>query len=73
MFQSFASLGFNKIKYLVESKIIVRLLEFVMNCSSPFYSQEKYKMGDNYIKPNFTLVIDFLAFLVNACLTEGTV
>jgi hypothetical protein len=41
-------------KYLIENQnAIIRLLEFVMNSSSPFHTQ-KIRMGDRMQEPNFT-------------------
>lgn len=42
-----------------------------MNCSSPFYSTVKVKMGDKVLDPNFMMAIDFLATLTLSCLTDG--
>jgi len=51
---SFAQNGFAPMKYLIENKNgIIRLLEFVMNSNSPFYSI-KPRMGDKMQEPNFT-------------------
>ena len=65
----FVQLGFPETRYMIEQRGIVRLLEFAMNCSSPFYSTIKLKMGDRMQDPNFTLVIDLISILVKSCFT----
>jgi len=42
----FIQLGFNETKFIIQQRAIAKLLEFCMNCSAPFYSTTKFKMGD---------------------------
>lgn len=68
---SFAQNGFAPMKYLIESKNgIIRLLEFVMNSTSPF-SSNKIRMGDKMQEPNFTQIVEILSLLIRSCVTPG--
>jgi hypothetical protein len=63
----FAELGYLETTYLVESKLILRLIDFLMNNSMPFYhGSSKPKMGDVLSEPNFAHVMDLLALLVKS-------
>ena len=69
---SFAQIGHTEAKFLiVEQNGIIRLLEFTMNCSDPFYSTYKIRMGDKMQEPNFTQAVDVISLLIRSCLTEG--
>ena len=67
----FLQMGFPATKYLITQKAIVKLTEFVMNCSCPFYSTIKLRMGDRSQEANFTLAVDILSLLVRSCITQG--
>ena len=54
---------------MITQKAIVKLLEFVMNCSTPFYSTVKLRMGDRNQEANFTQVVDILGILIRSCIT----
>ena len=69
--KDFAQLSFAGAKYLIENGAIEKLLEFTMNCSEPYYSSIKVKMGDRMQDPNFTIVVDILAILIRSCMTQG--
>jgi hypothetical protein len=49
----------------------MKLLEFVMNSSEPFYSTTKMRMGDRMQDPNFTQAVDVISMLIRSCLTPG--
>lgn len=67
--KDFAQLGFAETKYLIENGAIEKLLEFTMNCSEPFYSSIKVKMGDRMQDPNFAIVVDIISILIKSCMT----
>lgn len=68
---SFAQNGFAPMRYLIQNQnAIIRLLEFVMNSSSPFHTS-KIRMGDRMQEPNFTQVVEILSLLIRSCFTPG--
>lgn len=58
---------------IVNCNGIIRLLDFVMNCTQPFYSITKLRMGDKMQQPNFTQPVDVISLLIRSCVTEGII
>lgn len=63
----FARLGHLETKYMVKSKGIYMLIDFIMNNSPPFsHGKEKPKMGSSSTDVNFATPIDLLSHLIRS-------
>lgn len=56
---------------MIESKAVMKLIEFMANCNPPFFSSTKFKMGDRGQDPDFSTVLDIIGYLVRCCITQG--
>jgi hypothetical protein len=70
----FAQMGKTEAQHLiVNCNGIIRLLDFVMNTTEPFYTTTKLRMGDKLQQPNFTQPVDVISLLIRSCITEGII
>jgi len=70
--KDFSQQSFYATKFMLEQKGIVRLLEFLMNCKTPFADDKKPKMGEgNLVEPALTQPLDLVSFLTRSTFTNG--
>lgn len=70
--KDFSQQSFFATKFMLDSRGIYRLLEFLMNRKPPFSDDVKAKMGEgNLVEPALTQPLDLVSFLIRCTFTSG--